>query len=86
MSITNLNSVISAIGVDVGTLYKKDTFVFQQQTAATTWTIQHNMGKIPSVTIYDSSFSEIEGDIVYTDINNITINFSVLVAGSVFLN
>jgi hypothetical protein len=52
----------------------------------TTWTITHNLGKRPSVTVVNSSGEVIFCDVLYENENQITITLSVALTGSVYLN
>lgn len=52
-----------------------------QLAAANTWTIAHNLGFYPAVTATDSAGTIIVGDVTYTSVNVLTIDFSVPVAG-----
>lgn len=61
-------------------------FTFSQLTPSTVWTIIHNLGKNPSVTIVDSAGTIVVGDVEYTGLNSLTIQFSVAFSGSAFLN
>lgn len=62
-------------------------FVFTQGVPSTTWTIQHNLEKFPSVTIVDTGdTSVLGGQIEYIDNNNLTITFGTAFAGKAFLN
>ena len=63
------------------------TFNFTQAATASTWSITHNLGKNPSVTVTDSGgTSVLGGQINYVDTNNLTITFSSAFAGKAFLN
>lgn len=50
------------------------------------WNITHNLGKIPSVTVTDSSGTEIEGDVLHNDSNSLKLTFSAAFAGFADLN
>lgn len=65
---------------------KVDSFVFEQGLASDIWNITHNLNRYPSVTIVDSANTEVEGDVQYTDKNNIIIKFSGPFSGKAFLN
>lgn len=67
-------------------LTKKTTFVYDQQVASATWVITHNMGKYPSVTIVDTAGDEVEGEVKYNSLNQVTITFSAPVTGKAYLN
>ena len=60
-------------------------YVYQQQIAASTWTIVHNLGVYPSVAVSDSSGSEVEGEIYYKDLNTVVLTFSAAFAGTATL-
>lgn len=62
------------------------TFYYEQQTAANVWNIVHNMGKKPSVMVFDSANDEVHGDIFYNDNNRITLSFSSPFSGVAILN
>jgi hypothetical protein len=63
-------------GQDEGT-----AFVFTQSTAASTWTINHNLGHVPSVEVFDSGSQEIEADVTHPSVNQTVILFTVPTAG-----
>jgi len=62
------------------------TFTFCQDAPLATWTITHNLGKFPSVTVVDSGNSVVVGDIDYINSNVIKLNFNSAFAGCAFLN
>jgi len=62
------------------------TFIFTQGVPATTWNIQHNLGKFPSVSVVNNNDLLMNGEITYIDNNNITCNFSAAFAGKAYLN
>tara|TARA_R110001592_G_scaffold142233_1_gene364220 strand:- start:1339 stop:1881 length:543 start_codon:yes stop_codon:yes gene_type:complete len=55
-------------------------------TAQQVWTITHNMGTFPSVTVVDLSNNVVIGDVDYISTNITQITFSVAFAGCAFLN
>ena len=57
-----------------------------QGSASTTWTITHNLGKNPSVTVIDSGGTVVEGDIAYTSSNVVTVTFTSSFAGDAYCN
>ena len=61
-------------------------YTFTQSAASATWTIAHNLGKYPSVTVIDSANTIVYGNPTYTDENNLTINFSAPFSGKAYLN
>lgn len=54
--------------------------------ASKTWNINHNLKKIPSVTIVDSGGNEVIGDVKHLSENELTISFSYEFSGSAILN
>ena len=62
------------------------TFIFEQERASDTWTIQHNLNKYPSVTVVDSAGSTVVGDVQYLNENFIIITFNGAFSGTVYLN
>ncbi len=61
-------------------------FVFTQINPSTSWVIQHNLGKFPSITVVDTADTVVVGDYNYTDINNVILTFSAGFAGKAYLN
>lgn len=62
------------------------TFVYEWSNPLSTITISHNLNKFPSVTIVDTTGSEIVGDITYVNINTVTITFSAAARGIAYFN
>jgi len=66
------------------------TFVFEQGVPASTWNIQHNLGKFPSVSVVDTlntaNGQVYYGDVKYTDSNNLTVTFASAFSGKAYLN
>lgn len=62
------------------------SFTFTQSVAAETWSITHNLGKYPSVTVVDSGGNVVIGDVEYTSVNALTCTFSAPFSGKAYLN
>jgi hypothetical protein len=62
------------------------SFVFEQQSNSTTWTIIHNLQYRPAVTIQDYSKNTIEGDINHIDISTVQLLFAEPVSGYAYLS
>jgi hypothetical protein len=56
-------------------------FIYNQATAASEWTINHNLGFKPSVQAFDTGSQQIEGMVTHLSINTTAIVFVVPVAG-----
>lgn len=62
------------------------TFIHDQASPSSTWTINHNLGRRPSVTIVDSSGNVQIGEVLYNSDNQITVNFAAAFGGYAYLN
>lgn len=64
------------------------TFVFEQGVPSTTWTIQHNLEKYPSVSmvIGPNNTTQVFGQVDYVDLNNLTITIESATTGFAYLN
>ena len=62
------------------------TFIWTQNTPASTWVITHNLNSYPSVTSVDDLNIQIVGDLSYTNVNQVILNFSTAVTGKAYLN
>lgn len=60
-------------------------FVYTQASPASTWTITHNLGGRPSVTVVDSAQTEVVGETQYISDTQIVINFSHPFSGQAYL-
>lgn len=72
-------------------LYPKDAdkhhvHKHNQNTAASTWNVAHNLGKFPSATMVLSTGQKGYGDINYIDENNLTITFASAETGKAYIN
>ena len=61
-------------------------YMHTQSNAASTWTVAHNLGKKPSVSLTDSTGDEVYGNIHYDDDNQLTVTFSAALGGYAFCN
>ena len=61
-------------------------FVFTQAVPAITWTVTHNFGKFPSVSIVDTNDQEVFAQVDYVDVNSLTITFAEAQAGKAYIN
>ena len=80
----------SKVEIDLDIAYIKaqvrEHYVHDQQVASTTWTVNHNMNKYPSVNIVDSANDEVTGEVKYNSLNQITITFTAAFSGKAYLN
>ena len=77
------NSImISAVSATVG----DKNYVHSQGLANSIWTINHKLGKLPSVTVLDTAGTEVIGNVMMVDDNNIIIVFNSSFSGTATLN
>jgi hypothetical protein len=57
-----------------------------QGVANTSWTITHNLGFKPNVTVIDSAGNIVEGEIVYTNSESLTVSFVYAFSGKAYLS
>jgi hypothetical protein len=69
-----------------GTSGNAGYYLFTQSSPSSTWTITHDLGIFPAVTIVDSALTEVEGSVTYIDLNNIQVTFSAPFSGWAYLN
>jgi hypothetical protein len=62
------------------------SYHYIQTTPVATWTIVHNLGFYPNVTVVDSSHREVVGEISYVDVNTVQIIFSAAFGGDAYLS
>jgi hypothetical protein len=61
-------------------------FTHNQGTPAATWTITHNLGYFPNVTVEDSGGSTVEGELVHLSNIQLQLTFSAAFSGIAFLS
>lgn len=62
------------------------TYVHTQSVASTSWTINHDLGKWPSVTVVDSTNRLVFAMVEYIDENNLVVTVAAPFAGLAYLN
>lgn len=61
------------------------TFIHFQGAAAALWTIVHNLGRYPPVSVVDSAENVVGGNINYLDSNSLTAEFAFAFSGKAYL-
>jgi len=56
-------------------------FVHEQAVPLSEWVINHNLGRYPVAVVLDSGGTTVEGTIIHTDANSLTITFSGIFSG-----
>ena len=63
-----------------------DRYVHEQGTAASVWTVNHNLNCYPSVTAVDTTKTRVEGQVQYMNANTLTITFTAAFKGTAYCN
>jgi len=61
-------------------------YVHTQGSAAVVWTVAHNLGKYPAISVVDSGGSAIIPDVHYDNTSQVTLTFGSATSGLVFCN
>jgi hypothetical protein len=90
------NAIISSVGVQgpagpqgpAGLGAANLSYVYTTTSALSTWTINHNMGYYPNVSVREYGVPDItiEGEVHHQDVNNLTITFSYALIGHAYLS
>ena len=74
-------SMFYGSGSDVDAFY-----VHNQGAPSATWVIIHSLNKYPSVVVVDSAKTQVEGDITYDNLDQLTVTFYSAFSGQAFIN
>lgn len=61
-------------------------FVFTQDSPSVLWSIEHGLHSFAGVTVVDTLGRVVEADVVYVDIDHVTVGFSNPATGQAFLS
>lgn len=77
-----------AVNVAVaGVIAPKDShYTHDQNSVSDIWSVTHNLGKKPSVTVVDSADTVLYGSVSYTNDNSLTITLSAPTSGKAYMN
>lgn len=59
--------------------------IYIQEAASSTWTISHNLGGYPSVTVVDSAGTVVVGEVTYNSSSSVTVAFQSAFSGKAYL-
>lgn len=62
------------------------TFTWLQSIPLAVWTIAHNLGRFPAVTVVDTTGAVVEPDVKYIDSTTIQVTHGAAYAGKAYLN
>lgn len=71
---------------EIRELARRQTYEHRQIEASRVWTIDHELGKRPSVTVIDTAGNEVFGDVLYEGESRIVVSFSAEFSGTAILN
>lgn len=81
--------LVKASSTDFATTWtdnQKINYTHGQTATSDTWTIDHNLGFNPNVTVKDNYGNVVEGYITYNNSNTLTIEFSTALSGYAYLS
>ena len=61
-------------------------YTHDQAVPSAFWVINHNLGKAPAVSVFDSANDEVEGKIDHITLNQLTLTFSAAFSGKAYCN
>ena len=62
------------------------SYVHTQAVPDADWSIAHNLGRYPSVTVVDSASTVVFGNVEYISVNLVIVHFNGAFGGAAFLN
>lgn len=65
---------------------KDKNYVHIQNTTDSLWTVNHNLGKYPSIEVTDSAGSSISANVQHTDLNTAIVVLAFALSGRAFCN
>lgn len=77
---------VTSSGINIGSGSSDANYVHVQTTPVTTWYVEHNLNKYPSVTIIDSAGSLVVGEVSYIDTNSLLITLTAAMSGKASVN
>lgn len=83
---TGPTGATGAGGISAGDIPDLVAYTHTQSATSNSWTISHNLGFYPNVTVFDSGNSMVEGSVTHTSINSLTIAFSATISGTAHLS
>ena len=75
---------------DVGVCMRSSSgdkhYFYEQSHPSSEWTVRHNLHKYPAVSITDTAYTEVIGEVTYIDKDIVVIRFAADVAGYASFN
>ena len=73
-------------GLVAGNIPALVSYSHNQAAASATWSITHNLNFKPSVNVFDSAGTMVEGSVTHTNSNTLTVVFSASISGTAHLS
>lgn len=77
---------VATLNVDLSSIEDDMSYIHEQVVPSYTWTVNHGLGKYPSVSVVDSGGSNVIGDINHISDDELIISFGFPFGGKAFLN
>ena len=61
-------------------------YIHNQTSPASIWTVAHNLNKYPSVSVVDSAYEEVIGEVEYLTPNTLEVRFTAPFSGQAYIN
>lgn len=84
-SVSGLIATTSQQALDELSHIKATYHEHDQQVPSNEWVINHNLGKLPSVSIIDTSNTLVMGSVLFLNLNQVKISFTGSFAGTAYL-
>jgi hypothetical protein len=62
------------------------SYIHNQTTPSTTWTVSHGLGFVPNITVVDSAGTVVEGSYNYPSASVVVLSFSGAFSGKAYLS
>jgi hypothetical protein len=73
-------------GIETSAFISDKNYIHYQIIEDLVWSVTHGLNKYPKIDIIDLNNRKIDGEIIYIDLNNLTVNFDVALSGKVICN
>ena len=61
-------------------------YVHTQNSPSDVWTINHNLGIYPQVSVIEIGGANVEGEVTYLNNNSLTVSFTVAISGTAYIS
>jgi hypothetical protein len=61
-------------------------YTHNQAPASALWTVTHNLGYRPAVSVWDTANDQVVGEVDHTSVNALTIAFSTAISGTAYMS